>query len=44
MEDKVIVTPLGTVSPYCKGEMNCPGFLVEWGRLLSFCSIKKLAL
>ena len=31
MEDKVIVTPLGTVSPYCKEEMNCPGFLVEWG-------------
>lgn len=25
----VIVTPLGTVSPYPKGNMNCPGFLVE---------------
>lgn len=28
---EVIVTPLGTVSPYPKGDMNCPGFLVESG-------------
>ncbi len=26
----VIVTPLGTVSPYPKGNMNCPCFLVEY--------------
>lgn len=25
---KIIITPLGTVSPYCKGKMNCPGFLI----------------
>ena len=23
------ITPLGTISPYCKDERNCPGFLVE---------------
>ena len=27
---KIIITPLGTVSPYTKGNMNCPGFLVEY--------------
>ena len=27
--DEIKITPLGTVSPYCKGNMNCPGFLVE---------------
>ena len=27
---KIIVTPLGTVSPYTKGDMNCPGYLVEY--------------
>ena len=27
---KVIITPLGTVSPYTKENMNCPGFLVEY--------------
>lgn len=26
----VIVTPLGTVSPYCKNNKNCPGFLIEY--------------
>ncbi len=26
---EIKITPLGTVSPYCKGNMNCPGFLVE---------------
>lgn len=25
----VIITPLGTVSPYPKNNMNCPGFLIE---------------
>ena len=25
----MIVTPLGTVSPYCKASKNCPGFLVN---------------
>ena len=24
----MIITPLGTVSPYCKGSKNCPGFLI----------------
>lgn len=27
---KIIITPLGTISPYPKGNMNCPGFLVEY--------------
>lgn len=27
--DEIKTTPLGTVSPYCKGNMNCPGFLIE---------------
>ena len=25
----MIVIPLGTVSPYCKKDKNCPGFLVK---------------
>ena len=28
--NKIIITPLGTVSPYCCGDMNCPGYLVEY--------------
>ena len=28
--DKLSVTPLGTVSPYPKGNKNCPGFLIEY--------------
>ena len=28
---ELIVTPLGTVAPYSKGEHNCPGFLVNYG-------------
>ncbi len=24
------ITPLGTVSPYAKGNLNCPGFLIEY--------------
>ena len=27
---EIIITPLGTVSPYAKGNMNCPGFLVRY--------------
>ena len=27
---KAKITPLGTVSPYGKGERNCPGFMVEY--------------
>ena len=27
---KIVITPLGTISPYTKGNMNCPGFLVEY--------------
>lgn len=26
----LIITPLGTVSPYTKGDKNCPGFLIEY--------------
>ena len=28
--DKIVVTPLGTVSPYPKDNKNCPGFLIEY--------------
>ena len=28
--DKLIVTPLGTVSPMCYKDKNCPGYLVEY--------------
>lgn len=28
--NEIIITPLGTVSPYTKGNMNCPGFLIEY--------------
>lgn len=28
--NKIIITPLGTVSPYCKGTKNCPGYLIEY--------------
>ena len=28
--DELIITPLGTVSPYCYQDKNCPGFLVEY--------------
>ena len=27
---ELIVTPLGTVSTYCQGEKNCPGFLIQY--------------
>ncbi len=27
---KIKITPLGTISPYCKNDMNCPGFLIEY--------------
>ena len=27
---KIVITPLGTISPYTKENMNCPGFLVEY--------------
>jgi len=27
---EIAITPLGTISPYCKDNMNCPGFLVEY--------------
>ncbi len=27
---KIAITPLGTVSPYTKENMNCPGFLAEY--------------
>ncbi len=28
--NKIIITPLGTISPYPKVNMNCPGFLIEY--------------
>ncbi|MGM9877807.1 MAG: MBL fold metallo-hydrolase [Bacilli bacterium] len=28
--NKIIITPLGTISPYTKDNMNCPGFLVKY--------------
>lgn len=28
--NKITITPLGTISPYPKGNMNCPGFLIEY--------------
>lgn len=28
---ELVIIPLGTISPYCKGKMNCPGFLIEYG-------------
>jgi len=36
---KIIITPLGTISPYTKGNMNCPGFLIEYNgkKLLLDC-------
>lgn len=27
---KIEITPLGTISPYPKGNMNCPRFLIEY--------------
>ena len=27
--NEIIITPLGTISPYTKKDMNCPGFLLE---------------
>lgn len=29
MNNELIITPLGTVSCYCKNNLNCPGFLIE---------------
>ena len=28
--NKIIIIPLGTVSPYCKNKMNCPGFRIKY--------------
>ena len=28
--DPIIITPLGTVSPYCKKEQNCPAILINY--------------
>lgn len=28
--NEIIITPLGTISPYLKGTMNCPGFLITY--------------
>ena len=30
--NKIIITPLGTISPYIKDNMNCPGFLINYNR------------
>lgn len=32
MQDFSII-PLGSVSPYCKGDKNCPGFLIKYGKV-----------
>ena len=36
---EIIVTPLGTVSPYTKDNMNCPGYLINYNnqRILLDC-------
>ncbi len=36
---EVLITPLGTISPYPKGNRNCPGFLIEYNgkRILLDC-------
>lgn len=28
--NEITITPLGTISPYTKNNMNCPGFLIEY--------------
>lgn len=28
--EAVVITPLGTVSPYCKKDQNCPAFLINY--------------
>lgn len=28
--NEIKITPLGTISPYTKGDRNCPGFLIEY--------------
>lgn len=28
--NKLVITPLGTISPYPKDNMNCPGYLIEY--------------
>ena len=28
--NNIEITPLGTVSPYCKKDCNCPGFLINY--------------
>lgn len=28
--EEISIIPLGTVSPYCKGNMNCPGYLIQY--------------
>lgn len=37
--NEIIITPLGTVSPYPKNGMNCPGYLIEYNdkRILIDC-------
>ncbi len=37
--NEIKITPLGTISPYTKGNMNCPGFLIEYNneKLLLDC-------
>lgn len=29
--NEILITPLGTISPYLKDNRNCPGFLIEYG-------------
>ena len=30
--NEIVITPLGTISPYTKDNMNCPGFLIEYNK------------
>ena len=38
---KIIITPLGTISPYTNGNMNCPGFLVEYNSKKNIIRLRK---
>lgn len=39
--NEIIITPLGTVSPYSKESHNCPGFLIEYQEEKSFIRLWK---
>ena len=39
--NEIIITPLGTISPYPKKDMNCPGFLIEYNNEKILAYMKK---